>query len=259
VAWVERNQAVRVSRLNPAGTAWEQVVGGPSPINHEAGRAAASPRVTAIGGVPYIAWTEFDGKNNEARVSRLEPELLTTGTTPSDTGATLEVEVQTYGVPYTIGFEYGQDSGFGLGTAAQVAESPGTGPVTVSQPIEGLTPLGSYEWRPFATDLTRRTASGPTSRFTTLAPQATDTSPPETRIRRAPKGTTSRSRARIRFTSSETGSTFECKLDKRPFKPCRAPRTLKRLRTGRHRFAVRAIDAAGNVDPTPAARRWKVR
>ena len=28
------NVGIRVSRLNQAGTAWEQVVGGPSPINH---------------------------------------------------------------------------------------------------------------------------------------------------------------------------------------------------------------------------------
>jgi len=27
----------------------------------------------------------------------------------------------------------------------------------------------------------------------------------------------------------------------------------------KHKFLVRAIDAAGNVDPTPAKRKWKVK
>jgi hypothetical protein len=54
------------------------------------------------------------------------------------------------------------------------------------------------------------------------------------------------------FTSSEPGSHFECKVDGGPFAPCASP-FHKRLSFGHHRFAVRAVDAAGNVDQTPAA------
>ena len=74
VAWSEydgTNYEVRVSRLNAAGTAWEQVVGGPSPINHAANRHGSEPSLAAVGGVPYVAWSEFDGTNYELRVSRL--------------------------------------------------------------------------------------------------------------------------------------------------------------------------------------------
>ena len=74
VAWSEydgTNSEVRVSRLNAAGTAWEQVVGGPSPINHAANRQASEPSLAAVGGVPYVAWEEYDGTNFELRVSRL--------------------------------------------------------------------------------------------------------------------------------------------------------------------------------------------
>jgi hypothetical protein len=120
-------------------------------------------------------------------------------------------------------------------------EGPETFEVTLSQP-SGDVALAS----PATTVVTIRDDDG-------------DRAAPETTLRRAPKGTTTRARAKLRFVSSEPGSTFECKLDGRGFKPCASPRTLKRLRDGRHRFAVRAIDAAGNADPTPATRRWRVR
>jgi hypothetical protein len=38
--------------LNAAGTAWEQVVGGASPINEASNREAREPSLTSIGGVP---------------------------------------------------------------------------------------------------------------------------------------------------------------------------------------------------------------
>ncbi len=52
--------------------------------------------------------------------------------------------------------------------------------------------------------------------------------------------------------------TFECQLDEGGWEPCTSPVKLKGLRRGKHVFAVRAIDAAGNADPTPADRRWKI-
>jgi hypothetical protein len=75
VAWTEfdtsDNYQVRVSRLNGAGTAWEEVVGGASPINHTTNSHGFDPSLTTIGGVPYVAWTENDGAGGEIRVSRL--------------------------------------------------------------------------------------------------------------------------------------------------------------------------------------------
>src|SRR5205814_2014092 len=74
VAWAEHdgtNAELRVSKLNGAGTAWTQVVGGASPINQDPNRAAFEPSLTSIGGVPYVAWEENDGTNDEIRVSKL--------------------------------------------------------------------------------------------------------------------------------------------------------------------------------------------
>jgi Right handed beta helix region len=64
--------------------------------------------------------------------------------------------------------------------------------------------------------------------------------------------------AKFRFVSSEAGSAFQCKLDRRKFKPCLSPTKYKRLKPGIHIFEVRAIDPAGNRDKTPATRRFRV-
>ncbi|HEY3434067.1 MAG TPA: hypothetical protein VGK41_00300 [Solirubrobacterales bacterium] len=63
-------------------------------------------------------------------------------------------------------------------------------------------------------------------------------------------------KARFWFSSSEPGG-FLCRLDKGPFKPCSSPRAYKHLKSGRHTFKVKAVDAAGNVDPTPAVARFQ--
>lgn len=56
----------------------------------------------------------------------------------------------------------------------------------------------------------------------------------------------------VNFSSSEPGSSFRCKLDKRAYSACRSPKRLKNLSPGRHTFRVVATDAAGNADRTPA-------
>jgi hypothetical protein len=55
------------------------------------------------------------------------------------------------------------------------------------------------------------------------------------------------------FTASEVDATFECAIDAGAFEPCASPVTPP---VGRHTFAVRARDAAGNVDATPATRAY---
>ena len=85
-----------------------------------------------------------------------------------------------------------------------------------------------------------------------------DSVPPQTTITKAPKRTSERTTARFRFQSNEPGSTFECKLDQGAFGSCGPSKKYKRLTAKRHRFRVRAIDAGGNVDPSPAKARFEV-
>ncbi|MGB2852602.1 MAG: hypothetical protein WBC01_13155 [Solirubrobacterales bacterium] len=82
--------------------------------------------------------------------------------------------------------------------------------------------------------------------------------PPETTITKRPPNKTRKRNVKFRFVSSEPGSSFRCKLDRRPFRPCESPKKLRRLKKGKHRFKVRAINAAGIPDPTPAKDRFKV-
>jgi hypothetical protein len=88
-----------------------------------------------------------------------------------------------------------------------------------------------------------------------LAPsQAT----PNTTLKRKPRRRTASRRARFTFVSDQPGSRFECKVDRKAFKPCRSPLKLKNLKRARHSFRVRAVNAAGIADPTPATYRWRV-
>jgi len=81
---------------------------------------------------------------------------------------------------------------------------------------------------------------------------------PQTKISKGPKARSSSRIAKFKFSSTEAGSTFECKLDRKPFKKCRSPQKYKRLKPGKHVFKVRATDAAGNTDRTPAVRKFTV-
>jgi len=92
----------------------------------------------------------------------------------------------------------------------------------------------------------------------TSCPPPVDTDDPETTITKDAPKKTDATRVKFKFRSDEVGSTFECKLDKKPFKACSSPKTVKRLDEGKHRFQVRAIDAAGNPDPTPDKDKFKV-
>jgi hypothetical protein len=84
-----------------------------------------------------------------------------------------------------------------------------------------------------------------------------DTTAPETTVAAAPKTATTVTSAAFAFSASESGS-FECRLDGAPFAPCGSPKSYSGLTRGDHRFEVRAIDAAGNADASPALHAWKI-
>jgi hypothetical protein len=81
---------------------------------------------------------------------------------------------------------------------------------------------------------------------------------PQTRLTGKPRKAGRGRTPTFRFNSSEAGSTFQCKVDRKPFRDCRSPFTVKRLSLGDHVFRVRARDAGGRIDPSPATFRFRV-
>ena len=88
-----------------------------------------------------------------------------------------------------------------------------------------------------------------------------DSVPPRTKIVAGPRNrvdTGARAaNVRFRFSADEEDVSYRCRLDGADWKRCSSPKNY-RLRRGGHRFAVRAIDATGNVDPTPARDSFRI-
>lgn len=80
---------------------------------------------------------------------------------------------------------------------------------------------------------------------------------PQTAIKRRPPARTAKTKATFTFTSSVAGARFRCKLDRKPTRACRSPKTYRGLKPGRHTFKVWAT-AGVLTDPTPAKFSWKV-
>src|SRR5207342_501799 len=97
----------------------------------------------------------------------------------------------------------------------------------------------------------------PASRASTVAADPLDTS-----IDSSPLGATNDSTPSFGFSSSEPGSSFQCRFDSDPFAPCSGPgdthTPATALSDGPHTFEVQASDGAGNPDPTPASRGFTV-
>src|SRR3954453_14124109 len=173
------------------------------------------------------------------------PEGLTNDPTPSFTfstaasGATFECQIVGAGssVPTYTG-----------------CSTPFTAPKLVS---------GAYTLKVRAQSTDGKLDSTPAARVFTV-----DADPPETTIAVGPlDGGKSTDRApTFNSTSSEPGSTYECRLDNETkdkvdtvaWAPCGASWKLGELEGGQHTVEVRATDPAGNTDPTPAKRTWTV-
>jgi WD40-like Beta Propeller Repeat/Bacterial Ig-like domain len=85
-----------------------------------------------------------------------------------------------------------------------------------------------------------------------------DKSAPDTTITAGDSGTVSSTSASFSFSSSETGSTFQCSLDGSTYSECTSPKSYSGLAEGSHTFQVKATDTAGNTDASPASRTWTV-
>lgn len=100
------------------------------------------------------------------------------------------------------------------------------------------------------------TTQTPTTDPSTSAPPS-DTTAPETKLTKKPAKKGTARKVKFVFSSTEAGSSFQCKLDKGKFKSCTSP-FQKAVSLSAHSFQVKAIDIAGNVDATPAKYDFRV-
>jgi hypothetical protein len=86
-----------------------------------------------------------------------------------------------------------------------------------------------------------------------------DSVAPDTAITSAPVTGTANTVSVLFSGTDNVGVTgFECRLDSAAFSSCTSPISLTGLGLGAHTFSVRALDAAGNRDATPAIATWAV-
>ncbi|MGH2996569.1 MAG: hypothetical protein ACRDM9_09660, partial [Gaiellaceae bacterium] len=118
--------------------------------------------------------------------------------------------------------------------------------------VTGLTE-GTHALRVRATDAAGNAEEEPATRAWTV-----DRTDPGTAITSHPPSSTGSRRARFTFSSTEAAATFLCSIDGMAWTSCSSPAEYYDLNSGTHEFRVRARDAAGNLDETPATFTWHV-
>lgn len=81
-----------------------------------------------------------------------------------------------------------------------------------------------------------------------------DSDPPDTSILSGPETAIDESAPLFVFSSDDADASFECQIDGGGFAPCPARFDTPALPDGLHVLRVRAVDRAGNADPTPVTR-----
>jgi hypothetical protein len=114
---------------------------------------------------------------------------------------------------------------------------------------------GSYVFEARAVDAVGNVDPTPVARTFSV-----DATPPALSVAKKPKRVVKvrKRKAKVRLAfSSEPGSTLRCSLDGAAYTPCASSVAFK-VKTGKHRLSVVAVDAAGNASPTLTIS-WKVK
>lgn len=115
--------------------------------------------------------------------------------------------------------------------------APGDGAYTIAiiatDPVGNIGPASTYNW-------------------------TIDTLPPDTTMDITPPALVNSTLAVFAFSATEPAVIFQCRFDAGPWAPCPSSYTLTDVPDGSHTLGVKARDAAGNSDPTPAVFSWTV-
>jgi outer membrane biosynthesis protein TonB len=165
----------------------------------------------------------------------------------------------------TDGDGFGDGAETGAGTNPRDRRSAPAGPPAPADPPAAAEPPSTPPTDPPAAAEPPSTppaeppvAEEPKSPAPSKPPAPTDTTAPQTTIATGPSGTTTSTSAGFQFSSSESGSSFQCRLDSGSWASCSTPKSYSGLAVGSHTFAVKATDAAGNADASAASSNWTV-
>ena len=204
-------------------------------------------------------WRTFETWRPSLLAFTSAPQTLAPGATSAPIAVALETAT---GVPYTAGLPVTVELASSSATGQLSASAGGPWAPTLELPIASGASTASFYFRdsqPGAPAITAAAADRTGGTQTVTVAAAPDTTPPETTLDSAPAGTVASSSASFAFSSSEPGSQFRCSLDGAAVRGV-LPRRWRRTASppGAHTFAVLAVDAAGNADPTPATASWTV-
>jgi hypothetical protein len=104
------------------------------------------------------------------------------------------------------------------------------------------------------------TSGGKTNKPSTGGKNGIDYVVPQVKITFGPAFKTRLRRPVFRFAdlTSQPGTEFFCRVDKQPWKGCTSPIKVKKVKLGRHVFAVKAVNAVGTPGASPLKRVFKV-
>ena len=242
---------------------------GPHDFDFKNGTSMASPHVAGAAGLlvsrnPAASTTEI----REKLLSTADPNAGLTGITT--TGGRLNIGTAMARMPADTQVTSGPGEGEEIGTAIAAFGVASNDPAAGFQcsmdgadyetcGIGGTASLGPLA--PGGHSLLVRSVDPRGNADTTPVSRtfSVESDPPETAIGKGPKKRTTKKKATFKFSSDEPSSTFECKIDRKPFAPCSSPRKVKKLNAATHKFLVRATDAVGNVDVTAARKSWRVK
>jgi hypothetical protein len=214
-----------------------------------AGTANFTSLAFAPDGSPYVAYGD-DGHSSKATVMKLINLPPTISGTPAANA--------TVGTAYSFTPTATYADSFGVAGTLP----PGLGFSTATGALIGTpTSVGTYSNIVITATNTLGSASLPAFSITVV-----DSTPPDTTINSFPANPASSTSFTFAFTSTPSGSTFECSMGGGAYGTCTSPYsdnfiyspcTACRIETAMN-FAVRAKSQAGSTDPTPASYAWTI-
>jgi CSLREA domain-containing protein len=189
-----------------------------------------------------------DSNTNTFTVDTIEPNTTFSSTPPATSNST------------SASFQFTGSDSSGINRYECSLDGVAFATCTSPQSLAGLAE-GSHTFRVRAVDSAGNVETSPASYTWTV-----DTTAPDTTITTTPPSLSNSSNAMFAFTGSDPVSggvasgvaSYECALDGGAFVACSSPQSLTGLADGLHTFYVRAVDAAGNVDATPASYTWTI-